>query len=722
VKSLEVLEEKIGGLLIQGAEARAPSYVRGPLEVFRPLEEVEPKLRERIKFSTGVTPTLIQPGWTGEWDQDPYKRLWKASGPNPNGDEYNAEKGILILGNVRYEVTPQRPELKSACERDISIWVRKNQRGSEEENAIRFLVASSFPYLPESLVRYSGVSVTYHKDRLLQWSRVFGHGIWVSVKTSKVVIVVTPPVPHVLDMTYEDLERLQSGPGLGSEGARVKRDGVPVSVISIGGQSFWLGLSWFHWEGPVMVLEQVALDAYIIFPETYGDDVVYDTSVGLRIHWNPWKPYDLVRNISGEGIMIRDGMNEFRVKYVPTAEIFYDGSGRIHIDFQHFRVDTFHAPGIYEMTVKGTLLRRRPAKDPVSTMTHLNNYVTMRTLPETAGPLRVSPECQPIRDVVSIDLMSFVQSQLVTTGNVREWMLLQYGIVSTAQIQSLLMKAGITCKGQQYYTSHVLDYVIARAGKYRTRGEYISAVPSATEGQVSRELLELDKQRQIEMDKAIAARLEEEQDELNSETMDLACETSVGHREQLDFWSAISRQSQYQHPVDSIARVSRSANSTTVAGELMVAQDLATGDTVPVVCTLYPLKLSSSTSTELFDGMSVKIIAFQDGKDVFRHQVNFKYHGGLRDAYLCSQTTKPPRKVQVSRRSGLMRLGNTLSFREWCLDLSTHPRGSQYGEWLWNIAEGNRGLKMPHRQELRAYVGEKCPYFVWDPEPMFKAN
>jgi len=154
----------------------------------------------------------------------------------------------------------------------------------------------------------------------------------------------------------------------------------------------------------------------------------------------------------------------------------------------------------------------------------------------------------------------------------------------------------------------------------------------------------------------------------------------------------------------------------------MVAQDLATGDTVPVVCTLYPLKLSSSTSTELFEGMSVKIIAFQDGKDAFRHQVNFKYHGGLRGAYLCSQTTKPPRKVQVSRRSGLMRLGNTLSFREWCLDLSTHPKGSQYGEWLWNIAEGNRGLKMPHRQELRAYVGEKCPYFVWDPEPMFKAN
>jgi len=726
VKSLEHKGEELELKLRYGVEGVAPSYVKTPMEVFRPLEEVEPTLRERIKLSTGVVPTLVQPGWPN-WNPDPYKRLRMVSGPNVNGDSYSVEKGVLRLAGVSYNIPPQREELRKACERDITLWIRKYQRSSEEDNAMRFLVASSFPYLPDSLYRYSGVSLTYCDERLLQWSRLFSYGEWVSVQTGNIVVVATPPVPQVLDMTYEDLDRLQAGPGIGSEGARVKWSGTPVNVVSVAGQVIWIGLSWFYWDGPVMALEQVGLDAYIVFPETYGDDCVYDTSVGIRIHWNPWKPYDLVRHVVGEGIMIRDGMNEFRVKYVPTVEIFYDGTGKINIDCHHFRVDTYYPPGIYEMTVKGTLLRRRPAKEPVSTMTSLLNYVTVRMLPESAGPLRISPECQPIRGIQSTDIISFVQSQLVTTANVREWMLLQYGIVSTSQIQSVLMKAGITCKGQQYYNSHVLSYTIASAGKYRTRGEYLSAVPSATEGQVSKELIELDRQRQIAMDEALAARLQEEREELEYETVDL-CETSVSYQDQLRYWSSPSRQSQYQHPINAIARTARTANSTAVAGELMIAQDLSTGDTVPVVCNLYPLKQSSSTSTECFEGVSVRIIAFQDGKDAFRNQVNFKYPGGLRDAYFATQATNPQRKVIVSRKTGMMQLGSTLSFREWSIDLSKHPNGARYGEWLWDLSMENvsfRGHVSKFRgrcEELRQFVGEACPYFVWDPEPAFRAN
>jgi len=723
VKSLEAEEGLGGGTLILGAEARAPSYTKSPREVFQPLGEIEPALRERIKIATGVMPALVQPGWNGEWNTDPHKRLWKSSGPYCNGDEYNVEKNQLIVAGVKYDVIAHKPEMRLACERDICLWLKKHHRGVEEGNAIKFLVASAFPYLPDTLVKYSGVSLSFCRERPLQWSRVFGMGEWRSVTTDKNVVVVLPPIPQTLDMTFEDMDRLQSGAGLGSEGVRLKRDGVPVTVLSIAGEAFWLGLSWFRWDSPLMVLEQVGLDAYILFPETYGDDVVYDTSVGIRIHWNPWKPYDLVRGQTGEGIMIRDGMTEFRVKYTPTIEVYYDGSGRLHIDTNHFRVDGFHPPGVYEVTMQGTLLRSRPAKEPSKTMMGLLNFVTVRSLPQQSGPLRISPESQTIRDISSTDIMSFVQSQLVTTANVREWMLSQYGLVSTAQIQAVLMKAKIMCRGQQYYTTEIGVYEIAKAGKYRTKGEYISAVPMTAAYQLPKELLELDQRRQEEMDRALALKVQEDQDQEDSEYLDLASGTTVTYAEQVDYWKKPALQSVYQHPTDMIARVNRTSNATVIAGELMVAKDLVTGDAVPVICTLHPLKVTSSTSTEFFDGKPVKILAFQDGKDVYRNQVNIKYHGGLRDAYLATQATKPPRKVFVYKDNGLMRLGNTFSFRGWSADTGGDDEIALCIDAMANGSGLPRLLKdrppwVKRLKAARAVVGE-CPYFVWDPEPKF---
>jgi len=116
------------------------------------------------------------------------------------------------------------------------------------------------------------------------------------------------------------------------------------------------------------------------------------------------------------------------------------------------------------------------------------------------------------------------------------------------------------------------------------------------------------------------------------------------------------------------------------------------------------------------------------GKTLFVIKLIFKYPGGLRDAYFATQATNPQRKVTVSRKTGMMRLGSTLSFREWSIDLSKHPNGTRYGEWLWDLSTENvsyRGHVSKFRgrcDELRQFVGEACPYFVWDPEPAFRAN